>query len=87
MEMRNHFLLCWVTKFAVSVLHVNRLCQIPEGGSVDELCICCYKGNGNNGTRERIQSSSAVDSYLNSSLAEELQNYSFTLIQDVGSDY
>jgi len=33
-EMCNHFLLCWVTKFAVSVLHVSRLCQILEGGNV-----------------------------------------------------
>lgn len=86
--MRNHFLLCWVTKLAVSVLHVSRLCQIPGGGSVGDLHICCYKGNCNNGTRERTHSSSAIiDAYINSSLAEELQNYSFTLIQNVGSDY
>ena len=61
--------------------------RFQGGGSVGELCICCYKGNGNNGTRERTQCSSAIDSCINSSLAEELQNYSFTLIQDVGSDY
>lgn len=27
-ETRNHFLLCWVTKLAVSVLHVSRLCHV-----------------------------------------------------------
>lgn len=37
--------------------------------------------------QERRQSSNAIDYYVNSSLTEEFQNYSFTLIQDVDSDY
>lgn len=56
------------------------------GGSVGELYIRCYKGNGNNKTRERTQSG-AIDSCINSSLAEEVKNCPFTLIQDVRSDH
>lgn len=38
-EMCNQFLLCWVTKLAVSVLHVSRLCQLPGGGSACEFAV------------------------------------------------
>lgn len=51
-EMHSHFLLFSVTKLAVSVLHVSRLCQIPGGGNGGNPYGWCYKGNGDNRIEE-----------------------------------
>lgn len=37
--------------------------------------------------QERLHRISTIDSYINLPLAAELKNYSFTLIQDTGSNY
>lgn len=62
-------LLC---QFCVSASHV-----ILQGKGVLASCVFAVTREMITVEQERTQSSTAVDSYINPSLAEELQNYSF----------